>query len=155
MKKRNSLSAYISGFDVALIGFGAFAWAIVLGDGLRPWTLEWPLWRWFCFLYLLVETCWFCISKYRYAIFNRPVKRYPDGSRVDAVMMSRFHTLSDVISLDEFVQGWFLGSVTASEVPRGNIEEFVAYGFFCRALNDIDDVRRQQVADFVKEVEER
>lgn len=45
----------------------------------------------------------------------------------------------------------FMGA-PADSIPRGNVEEFVAYGFHCRLLGQLDNKERAQIRQFVDEV---
>lgn len=68
--------------------------------------------------------------------------------------MERFLNLHSIFHLDEFLTGWFLGS-PAEEIPRKNVEEFVAYGFFCRTVEALDPEEQTAVEDFVAAVEKK
>lgn len=146
------MSGHLSTFDIVSIVLGGTLWAIVLSAS-PSWSV--PC-RALAVLYLVLESCWYMLSKYRYHIFNREIERYPDEERVNTVMKWRFTSLYGVFALDEFVQGWFMASdMKAAEIPRGNIDEFVAYGFFCLNYDELEDAKRAQVNAFVNEVEAR
>lgn len=50
--------------------------------------------------------------------------------------MQRFFTLQLVFPLEDFLRGWFLGAPFES-ILRNNVEEFVAYAFFCRRWSEL------------------
>lgn len=50
--------------------------------------------------------------------------------------LERFLTLSDVMSIQQFLSGWF-HNVPYELVKRGNVEDFVAYGFYCRTMDQL------------------
>ncbi len=43
----------------------------------------------------------------------------------------------------------------ADSIPRGNVEEFVAYGFHCRLLGQLDGKERARISRFVDDVRGR
>jgi hypothetical protein len=45
--------------------------------------------------------------------------------------------LADVTSLDTFVSGWFHGA-PFSAVRRGNMEDFIGYGFYYKRFPELD-----------------
>ena len=53
-----------------------------------------------------------------------------------ALIKQRFLTLASCMPMDEFLSGWFFG-VPSDQVLRGNVEDFIAYGFYCRRLEDV------------------
>jgi hypothetical protein len=53
-----------------------------------------------------------------------------------AEVKRRFLGLSDCISIEAFFSGWFHG-VPFESVRRGNVEDFVAYGFYCRTMQGL------------------
>ena len=68
--------------------------------------------------------------------------------------MERFLNLHSVFHLDEFLTGWFLGT-PAAQIPRENVQEFVAYGFFCHAMENLGPGEQTAVDDFVAAVESK
>jgi hypothetical protein len=46
------------------------------------------------------------------------------------VVQQRLLTMGELINIEEFFTGWFQGADFAS-IKQGNVEEFIAYGFFC------------------------
>ena len=69
----------------------------------------------------------------RYAKVNLLVEVPMDLERV-ALIKQRFLTLASCMPVDEFLSGWFLG-VPSEQIFRGNVEDFIAYGFYCRKLD--------------------
>ena len=51
--------------------------------------------------------------------------------------MQRFLNLQLVFPLEDFLRGWFLGAPFES-ILRNNVEEFVAYAFYCRRWSELD-----------------
>ena len=50
------------------------------------------------------------------------------------------------LNADEYFCGWFRGAPAAA-IRRGNVEDFVAYGFHCRPLQDLSqEARRTKTA---------
>lgn len=43
----------------------------------------------------------------------------------------------------------------ADSIRRGNVEEFVAYGFHCRLLGQLNEAQRAQIERFVDDVRPR
>ncbi|KAG7668636.1 hypothetical protein Ndes2526B_g03740 [Nannochloris sp. 'desiccata'] len=68
--------------------------------------------------------------------------------------MERFLNLHQVFQLDDFLSGWFLGASNSS-ILRGNVEEFVAYGFFCQKIESLSSSQRILVQNFLSTAEER
>lgn len=96
------------------------------------------------------HNCLFCC---RYEILNRVITRYPDPERVKTAM-DRFLELNAIFRLEDFLSGWFLGT-TADKIPKKNIEEFVAYGFFCRRIEELPPDSMRLVKEFIAQVEKR
>ncbi len=71
----------------------------------------------------------------RYAEVNVLVEIPMDLERI-ALIKQRFLTLASCMPMDEFLSGWFFG-VPPDQVLRGNVEDFIAYGFYCRRLEDL------------------
>ncbi len=69
---------------------------------------------------------------HRYGVLNQLVETDYDVERV-AEVKRRFLKLKGCMSIEEFFSGWFYG-VPAEDVRRGNVEDFVAYGFYFRRL---------------------
>jgi hypothetical protein len=60
-----------------------------------------------------------------------------DGERAAAVKR-RFLDLHRVMSIRDFLSGWFRGAPYEA-VRRGNVEDFVAYGFYTRSMSQLPD----------------
>jgi len=104
-------------------------------------------------LCLIIELLFFIYGKIRYTVLNRPITQFPDTKRVQ-VAMERFLNLHQVFQLDEFLSGWFLGASTSS-ILRGNVEEFVAYGFFCQTTECLSSKQLMLIQNFISSAEER
>jgi hypothetical protein len=52
------------------------------------------------------------------------------------IVKQRFLTLSAIMSLEDFVRGWWMGA-TLDQLKRGNAESFVAYSMYCRRKDDL------------------
>ena len=48
----------------------------------------------------------------------------------------RFLELNNVMDIRLFFSGWFLGAPFDS-IKKGNVEDFVAYGFYCRTMDNL------------------
>ena len=64
-----------------------------------------------------------------------------DGDR-SAAVKRRFLDLHRVMSIRDFLSGWFRGAPYEA-VRRGNVEDFVAYGFYTRSMSQLPDTVRQ------------
>lgn len=53
-----------------------------------------------------------------------------------AEVKRRFLSLSGCISIEKFLSGWFHGAPYEA-IRRGNVEDFVAYGFYCRTVQNL------------------
>ena len=60
-----------------------------------------------------------------------------DGERA-AFIKRRFLDLHRVMSIRDFLSGWFRGAPYEA-VRRGNVEDFVAYGFYTRSMSQLPD----------------
>lgn len=80
-----------------------------------------PLWRAVAGGYLLLEVGFWVYGRWRYAILNQRSDSLPDPARRDLVMR-RFFGLAELMSMDDFMCGWFMGAPAAS-ILRGNVEE--------------------------------
>lgn len=101
--------------------------------------------------YCLAEAAFFCISKLRFRQLSRLPTAVPDTALLSQ-QFERFLGLRDVFCIREFLSGWFMGA-PADSIRRGNVEEFVAYGFHCRLLGQLDEAQRAQIERFVDDVE--
>ena len=77
-----------------------------------------------------------CIPLPRYKVVNELVEVPLDRDRVELIKR-RFLTLASCMNMDDFLSGWFMGA-PAESVLRGNVEDFVAYGFYCRKLEELE-----------------
>lgn len=68
----------------------------------------------------------------RYSAVNRVVEVPLNAERVELIKQ-RFLTLSTVMPMEEFLSGWFHGA-RPDHIKRRNVEDFVAYGFYCRHI---------------------
>ena len=64
----------------------------------------------------------------------------------------RLLDLGDVLGVDDFFSGWFHGA-PASDIKRGNVLEFIAYGFYCARLESLAPAERADVDQYVLRVE--
>jgi hypothetical protein len=71
-----------------------------------------------------------------------------------ATTIARFCDLKPVFELEEFLEGWFFGRPITS-IPRDNIEEFVAYGFYCLPPDRLSEEQRQKMDAFLQHAVER
>ncbi|KAL4459101.1 hypothetical protein ABPG75_013966 [Micractinium tetrahymenae] len=101
--------------------------------------------------YCLAEAAFYCLGKLRFRSLSRLPTAGPDSALLKQ-HFERFLELRDVFCIREFLSGWFMGA-SADAIPRGNVEEFVAYGFHCRLLGQLSGKQRAQIRQFVDEVE--
>ena len=66
--------------------------------------------------------------------------------------MARFLELAPVMCIREFMSGWFRGAPFEA-IRRGNVEDFVAYGFFQSAWEGLAPGDAAAAAAFVRDVE--
>ncbi len=71
----------------------------------------------------------------RYGVINQLVETEYDVERV-AEVKRRFLQLKGCMSIEDFFSGWFHGA-PAETIKRGNVEDFVAYGFYFRTLEGL------------------
>ena len=81
-----------------------------------------------CFIPCILVHC-------RYRIINQLVDFRYEPARV-AEVKRRFLRLDKCIPLDGFLTGWFLGAPVET-IRRGNVEDFVAYGFYSRYMHQL------------------
>lgn len=102
------------------------------------------------FSYGAIEFAFQAWQRRRYASCNLCSNIAPDTTRIPLIK-KRFMNLHGVIDIRKFLSGWFHGA--PFEVLRhGNIQDFVAYGFYCSAFEELPP--RQQIAtdEFIQEV---
>ena len=44
--------------------------------------------------------------------------------------------LGSIFGIQEFMSGWFKDAPFES-IKRGNVEEFIAYGFYCKRVDEL------------------
>ncbi|BDA49445.1 hypothetical protein COCOBI_14-0620 [Coccomyxa sp. Obi] len=98
-----------------------------------------------------VELAYYAWHRGRYGVLNQLVETEYDVERV-AEVKRRFLQLKGCMSIEDFFSGWFHG-VPAEEVRRGNVEDFVAYGFYFRRLEALPPQLQRAVAEFVDQIE--
>ncbi|KAK9841742.1 hypothetical protein WJX81_000194 [Elliptochloris bilobata] len=80
-----------------------------------------------------------------------------EGAAVDAAhiteLQERLLELKGVMSVKQFFSGWFLGAPFES-LKRGNIEDFIAYGFYCKRPDELAPEARQQLSEYIDRIEE-
>lgn len=86
---------------------------------------------------------WLSVCLDRYATVNILVEVPMDMDRIELIK-ERFLTLASCMPIEKFLSGWFLGAPSES-VLRGNVEDFIAYGFYCRRLDQLS----QQVGTLI------
>jgi hypothetical protein len=69
-----------------------------------------------------------------------------------AVAMKRFCDLKDVFGLEDFLEGWFFGT-PAKSIPRGNIEEFVAFAFYQLKPENLSQEQHKDVDDLLERIQ--
>lgn len=71
----------------------------------------------------------------RYELLNARVPVKLDLERIRTIKQ-RFLKLRYVFEFDDFISGWFHGA-PVSAIRRGNLEDFVAYGFYTHSMHDL------------------
>ena len=71
----------------------------------------------------------------RYAKVNALIEVPLDLERVELIKR-RFLTLASCMPMDKFLSGWFRGA-SPDKVLKGNVADFIAYGFYCRTLEQL------------------
>ena len=92
-------------------------------------------------------------SFHSYAEANQRLDYRFDAKAV-AQVKARFLSLARVVCIKEFMSGWFHGA-HPDTIGRGNVEDFVAYGFYTRTKADLPREQRDAIEAFVREVERR
>ena len=116
------------------------------------------------FLFLLLPSSFFfsspaftptppTLSQNSYAEANQRLDYRFDAKAV-AQVKARFLSLARVVCIKEFMSGWFHGA-HPDTIGRGNVEDFVAYGFYTRTKADLPREQRDAIEAFVREVERR
>lgn len=86
----------------------------------------------------------------RYAMCNLMSEDVPDAERIPLIK-KRFMALHGVIDIRDFLSGWFHGA-PFEDLRHGNIQDFVAYGFYCSAYRALPILQRQATDSFIEEV---
>jgi len=86
-----------------------------------------------------------------YATINAVI-HHPADPAAAAAHMARFLELAPVMCIKDFMSGWFLGAPFA-EVARGNVEDFVAYGFYQSTWAGLGAADAATATRFVDDVE--
>lgn len=86
-------------------------------------------------LLLSVSTVQMCHFMCRYTIVNQEWVEQIDEDRVQQIK-DRFLELHEVLSIQDFISGWFHG-VQYETICRGNVLDFVAYGFYSKQPSDL------------------
>ena len=94
---------------------------------------------------------------HRYRVLNAPAP--PAAAAVPAAdipqLQERLLGLADAgLTADEYFCGWFRGAPPEA-IRRGNVEDFVAYGFHCRPLQDLSQEARPLRVPLSSEVHRR
>ncbi|CAL8465236.1 g4771 [Coccomyxa elongata] len=87
----------------------------------------------------------------RYTIINQRVETRFEAHRV-AEVKRRFLQLNGCMCIEEFLRGWFHG-VPYESIRRGNVEDFVAYGFYCRTMDTLPPRLQAATKIFVRQME--
>ena len=93
------------------------------------------------------------LNTHSYAEANQRLDYRFDAKAV-AQVKARFLSLARVVCIKEFMSGWFHGA-HPDTIGRGNVEDFVAYGFYTRTKADLPREQRDAIEAFVREVEKR
>ena len=80
----------------------------------------------------------------RYEALNAQREILFDMERMRKVKQ-RFLNLRGVFEIEAFLSGWFNGA-PFSTIKRRNVEDFVAYGFYTRTMNNLPEQVSTDVA---------
>ena len=109
------------------------------------------------------DTASFCPLTFPSPTTRTPLHRYAESNaRLDyrfdpkqvASVKARFLTLANVVCIRDFMSGWFHGAPPES-IRRGNVEDFVAYGFYTATKAELPREQRDAIEAFVRELERR
>lgn len=106
-----------------------------------------PSWLTLFAIYAIYEFSFYIIEWMRYRNVNASTNTAPDKTRMK-VAMARFTELRDILDIDEFLQGWFCGN-KASDIRKGNMIEFIAYGFYCKKMEALTEEEHEQIEEFL------
>ncbi|DBA73278.1 hypothetical protein WJX77_005167 [Trebouxia sp. C0004] len=138
LKKREAAS---------LVGYGTVVSIFCNAVGEAS-TLKQLLLLWGC-----AEAAFYLYQKWRYTIVNEEWIEEIDVDRVQEVK-ARFLELHGVLSIQDFITGWFHGA-PYEHIHRGNVLDFVAYGFYSKRPQDLSPKTQASSERFVNEVEKR
>ncbi|KDD75317.1 hypothetical protein H632_c748p0, partial [Helicosporidium sp. ATCC 50920] len=77
----------------------------------------------------------------------------PNEGAVLLQLMDHFLDLSEVLSLEDFLCGWF-GTKSAEEVLRDNVEEYVVYGLYNKRRRELTRQELSLLADFMEDLQD-
>ncbi|KAL3146801.1 hypothetical protein ABBQ38_014780 [Trebouxia sp. C0009 RCD-2024] len=132
---------------VSLVGYGTVM-SMFCNTAGEASSLKQLLLFWGC-----AEAAFYVYQKWRYTIVNREWVDEVDVDRVQEVK-KRFLRLHGVLSIQDFICGWFHGA-PYDQIHRGNVLDFVAYGFYSKQPRDLSPKTQASSEHFVDEVERR
>lgn len=101
----------------------------------------------FILSYILLEIVFYLFEGLRFARICRSQNVATNSTRMQQAM-EQFSSLTDIINIKEFLEGWFLGS-KISDIHEGNMEEFIAYGFYSKKADELSLSEQKQIKGFL------
>eukprot|EP00884_Botryococcus_braunii_P016768 jgi/Botrbrau1/3775/Bobra.0183s0010.1 len=124
---------------------------VAVGVALSSAAQSGGLLRWI-YVWAVIEMAFCMLQKRRFKIVNERLEYYLDYKLVH-IALERFLNLNEVMSIQEFLSGWF-HNVPYAAIKRGNVEDFVSYGFYCRTMAQLPLKQKAHVEKFVRRIEQ-
>lgn len=102
--------------------------------------------------YVSLELTFYLFECLRFARICRSPNVATNSRRME-LAMQQFSSLAGIIDIEEFLEGWFLGS-KVSQIYRGNMVEFIAYGFYSKKMEHLSTQERKQIEAFLSKTSE-
>ncbi|EIE23278.1 hypothetical protein COCSUDRAFT_47573 [Coccomyxa subellipsoidea C-169] len=118
---------------------------------LQTWADTRSLFAQLVVAWLCIEVAFYIWQTWRYHIINQRVETRYEAHRV-AEVKRRFLQLNGCMCIEQFLSGWFHGAPYAC-IRRGNVEDFVAYGFYNRTMDTLPPRLQAATKIFVRQME--
>ena len=105
-------------------------------------------------LYLILEGLFFCYQIFLYHIKTQPLtKPIPPNESPRELFFKVLVQASKLKSygVRRFMEGWFLGA-KLQDIKRGNLKEFVCWGFVARSVEDLTEEEDEEIEGIVDSV---
>lgn len=97
--------------------------------------------------YICFEVLFYLSESIRFARICRSENVAANSTRMEQAM-EQFGSLKSIINIQEFLEGWFLGS-KMGEIHQGNMIEFIAYGFYSKRVEELTSSEKAQIESFL------